>query len=343
MKRLLLLLFSVFIGIVLFLKVVESIGWDVIKDAFSVFTAWQCFVILFLSLLVILVSTWRWQIILKSQDIYLPFKSLLSSYLVGFGAIFFAPLIVFGGEAIRGYALKKNNSVPWVDSLSSIFVDRILEWTMNLIIIFFGIAFFLFKAGFAFKDLLIFFGAFIFFVAWILFFYIKSSRKESIVKILFGWLKVQHISSNSFGNKTLRIEEKVFEFFKDKKAVLQTMFLSFLRAFVMLTRVWLLILFLGGNIKFFSSLCVLGFSYLAATIPIPAALGSHEAIQIIIFQSFGLGGGTATAFTMIIRTAEAVFALLGVLLLFKIGFAFIKDVLFKDSAWINNNYDENKG
>ena len=343
MKRLLLLFLSIFIGIVLFFKVVESIGWDVINDAFSVFTVWQCFVILFLSLFVILVSAWRWQIILKSQNIYLPFKSLLSSYLIGFGAIFFAPLIVFGGEAIRGYALKKKNSVPWIDSLSSIFVDKISEWIINLIIIFFSIIFFLSKAGFAFKDLLIFFGVFIFFATLILFFYIKSSKKESIIKILFVWLKIQHISSNSFGNKTLRIEEKVFEFFKDKKAVFQTMLLSLLKALIMLMRVWILILFLGKNIKFFYALCILGFSYLAATIPIPAALGSHEAIQIVVFQSFGLGGGTATAFTMIIRIADAVFALLGVLLLFKIGFAFIKNVLFKDSALINNSYDKNRG
>ena len=94
-------------------------------------------------------------------------------------------------------------------------------------------------------------------------------------------------------------------------------------------RAWLLILFLGKSIGALPVLSVLGFTYLAVMIPIPTALGSHEAIQTFAFNSLGLGASTATAFTMIIRVAELFIALAGVIILFRLGVILIKDVLFK--------------
>ncbi len=100
--------------------------------------------------------------------------------------------------------------------------------------------------------------------------------------------------------------------------------LSFLRAAVMYVRTWLLIVFLlGKGIGLLPALSILGFSYLAVMIPIPAALGSHEAIQTFAFNSLGLGASSATAFTMIIRGAELIIALAGIMILFKFGIGFI--------------------
>ena len=105
-------------------------------------------------------------------------------------------------------------------------------------------------------------------------------------------------------------------------------------------RAWLLIDFLGKNISALSALSVLGFTYLAAMIPIPTALGSHEIIQTFAFNSLGLGVSTAAAFTMIIRVAELMVALLGVIILFSLGIRLIKNNIFKKlDSFVKNNND----
>ena len=117
--------------------------------------------------------------------------------------------------------------------------------------------------------------------------------------------------------------------------------LSFLRAGLMCLRAWVLILFLGSNIEFLSSLSVLGFTYLAAMIPIPAALGSHEAIQSFAFNSLGLNISFATAFTMIIRAAELLFALAGLVIVFRVGLMSFKDMFFNKIGKLGNVINKN--
>ena len=100
-------------------------------------------------------------------------------------------------------------------------------------------------------------------------------------------------------------------------------------------RTWILIIFLSKKIDILSALSVLGFTYLAAMIPLPAALGSHESIQTFAFNSLGLASSTAAAFTMIIRGAELLLAFLVLAMLFKVGVSFIKNLLFKDTKIIH--------
>jgi uncharacterized membrane protein YbhN (UPF0104 family) len=64
-------------------------------------------------------------------------------------------------------------------------------------------------------------------------------------------------------------------------------------------------------------------------IPIPTSLGSHEAIQTFAFNALGLGASSATAFTMIIRAAELLLALVGIIFFFRLGAIVLKDFLFE--------------
>lgn len=118
--------------------------------------------------------------------------------------------------------------------------------------------------------------------------------------------------------------------------------LSFLRAGTMYLRAWLLILFLGRNISALPVLSVLGFTYLAVMIPIPTALGSHEAIQTFAFNSLGLGMASATAFTMIIRGTELIIALVGVIILFRLGIILLKNTLYKPEHRNNRRIIKNE-
>lgn len=315
LRNISLFLLSVFIGTLLFAWVYNIVGWEEIKNVFTTFNINHGLIIFGLTLLIALMGSWRWQEILKGENVRLSFFDVFYPYLAGFSIIFLAPILVLAGEILRAIILKEKNLVSWSKSTASIIIDRVLEWTTNLIIIFFGVLFFLFKIGLPPKNLSLAFGAaFFVFVAAAAFFYVKALKKESIVKIF------SKAFNHKFNGEPEEIENRVFDFFRIKnKLMWQMFFLSFARALIMYIRVWFLIIFLGTKIALFPALSVLGFSLLAVTIPIPAALGSHEAIQVFTFNSLGLNISSATAFTLIIRASETILALIGLIILFKLS------------------------
>lgn len=286
------------------------------------FRGWQGMAILFLTLLTLLINVWKWQEILKGEKVKIYFFNLFKPYLAGFSIMYLAPIFFWAGEAFRGYVLKEKYSIEFQKGMASVIIDRISEWTVNLAVIIFGIAFFLIMVGLPPRNLVIIFGGTILFlIIWVFFFYLKILKRESMIKF---FLKLFGLKVKNYPNGILEIEKEIFNFFRHSpKVVFKTFLLSFLKVGIAYARAWLLILFLGKGVSGFSVLTILGFSYLALMLPIPAALGSHEALQIFAFNSLGFGVSTATAFTMVIRGAELLMALAGLIVLFRLGLGLV--------------------
>ena len=327
MKKFFLFLFSLFVGIGLLVWIVRSVGWDEIKLVFISFSVWKVIIILALTFLGIMFSIWKWNLILKSQGYKISGFELPKLYLSGYSIAFLFPMLIFGAEIFRGYSLKERYSIPWQKAISSVIIERILETTSYLVTIFFGLIYFLLKIGLPPRNLGIALGVvLLFFTVATIFFYFKSFRRESIVKF---FLKKFNSKSNN-SNSLIEIEKEIFKFFKPKKLIMwQGFSLAFLRVIAYLARSWILILFLGKSIGFFSVLSILGFFYLSTMIPIPAALGFHEAFQSFAFNSLGLGANTGIAFALIIRGVELIIVLLGFLILLRVSFDLIKITFFK--------------
>ena len=340
MKKIFLFLISLLIGIGIFLWIGKTVGWQEIGSAFMLFTGLHGIIIFSLTLLVLLIGNKKWQEILRAQDVEISFFELFKAFLAGFSVMFLAPVLIWAGEILRGYVIRRKNKVAWSKIMASVFIDRVLEWTINLIVIVLGSFYFLYKIGLPSKNLLMIFGGvFLIFFSAIAYFYFKISKKESIVKFLF---KITSFKKHSKSNVFFEAEKEIFDFFKWENKFMQKSFLlSFLRAGAMCLRAWVLILFLGKNIEFLSSLSILGFTYLAAMIPIPTALGSHEAIQTFAFKSLGLTLSSATAFTMIIRGAELLLALLGIIIVFRIGVGFLRSIFFERTEKLEKMINEN--
>jgi len=331
MKKLLLLLISFLIGIGLFIWVGKMVGWQEIKMAFSVFTGWKGLVIFGLTFLIMLFGIWEWKVILKGKGINISFWELFRPYLAGYSIMYLASIVLVGREAFRSYVLKRKNSVPWPKSIASTIIDRILDFTIELVFIFFGIIFFLLLVGFPPKNLaMIFGGVFLISVIGTSFSYFKISKRESIAKFFIGIFIPKYRNDHT----PLHVEHEIFNFFKIKNRYMWKGFgLTFLEKLVKLLRTWLLILFLGKKISLLPVVSILGFSYLAMMIPIPANLGSHEAVQALVFNSLGLGANIGAVFTMISRGAELIFVLLGAFFFFRLGARLLGDSFLKK----NNN------
>lgn len=326
-KKFFLFFISLFIGIILFIWVVKFVGWQKIKTAFLIFTLWQGIIILLLTFAKILTATWKWKGILKAEGVNVPFFALLESYLAGFSLMYFFPTAFLGGEIFQSYILKKKKSIPWSKGMASSISDQILDWTTNLVIIFFGMIFFLLKIPFLPKKIAII--SFIIFplsLFSISYFYFKAFKKESIMKFL-----LKHFSHNAQNAKALEIEKEIFNFFNFRKASFwKGIFLGFVGEIFFLLRVWFLVNFFGRNINLLSTISILGFSYLAMLIPIPAVLGIHEGVQTFVFESLKLGVGLGTAFTLVIRGADTILALIGIFISFRLGSGLLGKALLKN-------------
>lgn len=331
MKKFLLFLFSLLIGITLFVWIVNHVGWKEIQLAFKHFSLQAGLFILFLTILSALIRSLRWKTILNSQQCKIPFLKVFEYYLSGLAISFFFPMVIFGGEIFRGYDLKEKYSIPWSKSIASVLIDRILEITIYAVTAIFGITFFIFKTTFAPAKvcLIIFLGTFLFLVL-ISIFYFKIFKKESIVLAL---LKKFNLKNSNGAETIIDVEKEIFRYFRPNKEAMWGGFgLSLLYELMLLGRAALLLLFLGKEIGIFLVVSVAAFSSLAMIVPIPAALGSHEAIQSFVFNSLGLGVNTAMAFVFIIRGAELIVALFGAAFFFKIGVQILESVIFKRAA-----------
>ena len=334
MKKVLLFFLSLLTGTGLFFWVLKTVGWQEIKNALQIFTDWQGLVILGLTFLMALVGTWKWQEVLKGLGAKVSFKTLWRAYVAGFTIKYLAPVIIIGSEIFQGHVLKEINSVPWSRGIASVVIDRILELTASLVVIFFGIFFFLFTIGLPPIKLGLIFGGILSLLTFLTaYFYFKSFRRESMAKA------VGRIFNSKLDSQPLEIEKEIFTFFKFKKKTMwKGFFLAFLRAGIMWFRAWLLIFFLGKSVGALSAVAILGFSYLAMTLPIPAALGSHEIVQAFTFNSLRIGAGAGTAFAMIIRGAELILSLLGIIILFRLGLELLKNTLFRKTESVSKSF-----
>ncbi len=325
MKRYLLFLSSFLIGIVLFVWVIKFVGWKEIKNAFSVFKWREGLLILLLTFALLLTSMWKWKEVLKGMGINLSYFSFLNPFFAGYSIIYLAPMIMFGGETFRVYFLKEKNSVPLEKGAASVIADRVLDITTNLLIVVLGLGLFIFKIGLLPKKWTIFLGgSFLFWLAGIVFFYVKTFKKESMVRTFLNLLR---IGGNN--KKPFQFEKEIFDFFKLKKtAFWKGLGLAFLEELIIFLRTSLLVLFLVGKFDPLSVFAIEGFTYLITMVPIPASLGSHEAIQAFAFNSLGFGAGVGATFTLILRGSELVFVIFGLAILYKIGLNLVKK-LFK--------------
>lgn len=323
MKKIAIFVGSSLLGIGLLIWVLRIVGWEAIKEALLVFYGPGGLAILVLSFAIILCGAWRWQNILQSRGHFIPLKELWRLYLAYFSLSFFTSMLLISGEVFRVYFVSEKYDIPWPKAATAAIIEHMLELTWHLVVIVVGVGFFLSTIGLHPRNIaFIFGGVFIFFAAITIFFYFCSFRRESIVKIFMGRLNRK--------SNVVEIEREVFSFFRPRNLVMwQGFAITAVKGAFDLARIWLLIFFLGKGIGFMPVMTILGFFYIALLFPIPAALGAHDGLQAFSFGALGLGQGAGASLAMILRAADLLLALAGLVILFRLGLDLFKLALFK--------------
>lgn len=332
LKKILFFLISLAAGIALLIGVISSVGWQELKSSFAIFTGWQGLVILLVTFLILLLGAWKWKIILGGQGYHLPMKEILRLFMSGFSLSYFFPIFMGAGTGtiLRGYVLREKYLIPWRRGAASLIIERFLDVTLGLLVVLAGFLFFLFKMGPPSDNSgILLLSGLIVFTAFVAFLYFKFLKSESILGFF-----AKFFNKRTFAKGAIQdIEQDLFDFFKPGNALFwKVAGLTLLKMVLFGVRCWLLLLFLGEFLALSHILLILAFYFLAASVPVPAMLGTHELSQAFAFGILGVETGLAPAFTMMQRMAEVFLALVGFLILFKLGIDLFKTVFPKKAG-----------
>jgi len=326
MKKVLLFIISLFIGLGLFLWVSSIVGWQEIKNILTAFSGWECLIILLFTTLIWLAGFWKWQYVLKSQGFNVPKRDLLQIMFASNTITYLlTPTAILGGEGFRVYALQKKFSVPLGKNLAAILIEKLLSLSIVLVFLITGLFSFLFLNQSLPGNITIISTIVIGFVSVALFiFYSRIFKKESIFNLILRFfgkkIKDHHLIEE--------IEKEFFAFFEfRKKTMWKGLGIALLRYSLIFTRCFFLIFFLSKEANILVALSAMFFMYLAYSFPLPAGFGSLEAAETFVFNSLGLGAATGISFSFILRGAEIIVSLFGLILLFRLGIILVKDAI----------------
>jgi len=324
MRKIFFFVLSLIIGLVAFGFITSRVGVGEIAKAFALFP-WQGLVlILFLTFLISAVSILRLKFILKTYGHEFSFPEVGGIWASSFAISFLTPIAVLGGEFFVIYALRKVYSLSWKRSIAVAFINKIMDATIFLPFLILGLLVFPVLSGFFPGGKIIILGAGVaaFFVVLLSLFYIKSMRKESVLKVilkLFG-MSEKKIREKKGGKIVFEAEKEILDFFGlKKKKTWIAIGLAVLKYLLVLIRCWLLIFFFQGGLSILKALSIYGFFNLASLIPVPAMLGSLEIAESIAFSGLGIGSNVGIAFSLLIRSMDILIVLAGIVLLIKFG------------------------
>jgi len=323
MKNFFKLLITSGIGLLIFLFVMQIVGWDKINEAIVLFSGAKGLIIVLLTFLIAMISCLNWKLILQSQGFNIPVKELIKLWLAGFSVSYLTPFTVLGGEALQIYFLNKKFNISWEKSTASVIARKILSATFFFLFSVTGVLLFCFYGYFPPGTMI----WLVFLVIGglsgsLLFFYFKILNKESILRwfLKFIGVKGEKIESHKNGKIIFDVEKEIIKFFSLKNKIFWKSFmLAFLRYFLLFFRAGLIIFFLGQSVEVLKVLSIYGFTNFALMSPFPAGIGSTEAASAFTFNALGIGAGNGAIYAMTLRAADLFLCLLGIVVSIKLG------------------------
>jgi len=307
------------VGVALFAFLIQSIGWDKIKEAFTMFTWWQ-FVILTGSFFVWLVFISRsTMVILKAFGHQVSFKNMYPLICIAFSVGYITPVPYTGGEPVQIYLMYKRNHVPVSAGTTAVILERVTRQTMALLVILTGVALGLatIDMSWIIRILLIALMAFFLFALWA--YFAKSISGEGFLKYM---IRVLHLQKIKLVNKpkAARVIENIDRcttnfLTSHGGAFWKSMGYAVLSTAVMVSQLVLVLYFMGYQPTLTGVLLLYMFTNLVTLIPTPAMLGTYEAGGMAVFAIEGLGAGFGLVFSLIIRIANVFAIVPGLLML----------------------------
>jgi len=328
MKKVLLSILSLIVGVILFIGVLRYIGVDAFKAAFYSFSWWTIGIVAALGYLQTFIAIYRWKLILRAQGNEVSIKQLVAPKFAGQTVSYMTPGPNVGGEPVSAYFLKRNTGIGYSKGFASIMVDKILDFTYPLPFLIGALVYAFFKYDISWATIGIFVLTLLVLIFLLGMFYIQTYRGigffSSLIRILhlhrFG--KMQKLV-----DKMLHFENLIIRFFNHQKDLfVKGLFLSLIGGMIILLQFVIVLEALGIGGSVIQILMMMVFMILSNFMPIPAGIGSLEAGQAIVFSALGYSASIGVAFSLILRAAEVFKLGLGITFLSHVGIKVLREL-----------------
>lgn len=114
---------KILVSILLIIFIIYNIGAEKIWHQFSQMNVYLLLLAIFMDIIGVIISAKKWQVLLQSKSIHIPFLQIWKHYYIGVFFNAFLPTTI-GGDAIKAYNLSKELDKK-VEALSSVIMERL--------------------------------------------------------------------------------------------------------------------------------------------------------------------------------------------------------------------------
>lgn len=263
-----------------------------------------------LTILGVIISSFKWKILLHANSVVVSFKKLLQLYFIGFFLNNFLPTSI-GGDVFRGRYLSTNLKIKLSFSFASIVVERILGVV--------SLSFFIFIGIFLNFDLIkkininyinIYYFIILLFLVVLIILFRGGRARSSTTKFNFKiFNKIFCGIKNLYNN---------INFYKDKKRVIfRCLGASFIFQGIVIINIYLYILAINNFIPLSRLIFIVPLVSLISLIPISInGIGVTEGVFIYFFTILGLSAVEALSVALLARGIKLTISLIGGVLYF---------------------------
>ncbi len=286
--------------------------------------------LILVNVLILLSFSTRWWLFLRAQGYTLPYLTLSIYRLAAFAVSYVTPGPQFGGEPLQVYLVCRRHQVPVASSVAAVALDRLLEMWVNFAFLAGGflaiLGMALWPSAVAFRAggvllLLILLPALVLGALW------RGHHPISAA----GHLLLRRWRGMGRGDATGRLaaflggvrrseDEAIRLCRSDLWLWLVALAASFLTWGLLLGEFWLMAYVLGMALSPGQLLLALLAARVAILLPMPAALGTLEASQMLAMAHLGLGAAAGISLGVLIRARDILLAAMGLwLVVFLLG------------------------
>jgi uncharacterized protein (TIRG00374 family) len=314
MKKIIILLIFSLLGLTFFVHILITTGLDKIWQIFQGISLHNFLLFLCTIASVFLVFTWRWQIILKAYEPKITFRQLFWKRAVGFAISYLTPVAHVGGEVARAFFLHHDKEARLRDATASVIIDKMLEISVNTLLIATGFVLalrrgFLSEKASLWLTVLLVGGAFLLGL-----FFQRAIAGQGIFTKIFRLTNLHKFQRlKKFEKKLMRLEKLLQDYFqKHRQSLLPTALLSVLAGGLVLLEYWVGLYIVGHTATLTEILIIFGLSSITFLLPIPGALGAYEGAMMGVFHLLNLPIPLALAFVLILRLRDLSFSVFGI-------------------------------
>lgn len=301
------------VAFVILVITVEKAGVETIGVALSILLSYHGAFLLLLTLGICLVSILRWRGVMKEQrGEIIPFKETAKIWLTGYAADHVTPMELLGGGPVRILLARNKLKITYGEAIASVIVDKVIDATFFISFLIGGVFIFFILGNelsliFVIAGILILSAAALF----LFYFYLRVLERNSVFLWIFKRFAGEKHRDGKGEKLVEEVERKIKDFFENRKEVAKVVGYSFLRELFRWGRVIFLVLILAGSFELEKSLAVYGLANLSLILPLPAGIGTLEAISGYAFHSFGWGFDAGTTLALVWHGIILLLAVIG--------------------------------